>query len=175
MVRLGEAVPVEVLLWLTEAVSVEEDLPVGVLNGLVEGGAEGLSFGVMEGAGLDDTEGLGDAVELLATVGEREELPLGEPDTDGLDVSEKERVVWPDPVTVGQSLDFVEKVYVGVAVMVTPVGKVDWETVGVTMTVGETESVLDRVLSGESDGVVDVVSVFVGWVVVVNVCVLGGD
>ena len=59
--------------------------------------------------------------------------------------------------------------------MVTPVGKVDWETVGVTMTVGETESVLDRVLGGESDGVVDVVSVFVGWVVVVNVRVLGGD
>ena len=108
MVLLGEAVPVEVLLWLTEAVSVEEDLPVGVFTGLVEGGADGLPFGVMEGSALDDTEGLGEAVELLATVGEREELPLGEPDTDGLGVSEKERVVWPDPVAVEQRLDFAE-------------------------------------------------------------------
>jgi hypothetical protein len=60
-------------------------------------------------------------------------------------------------------------VYVGVTVIVTPVGKVDCETVGVTITVGDTDSVLDRVTGGESDGVVDVVSVFVGWVVVVNV------
>lgn len=57
----------------------------------------------------------------------------------------------------------------GVTVIVTPVGKVDCETVGVTITVGDTDSVLDRVTGGESDGVVDVVSVFVGWVVVVNV------
>ena len=93
MVLLGEAVPVDVLLWLTEAVSVGEDLPVGVFTGLAEGGADGLPFDDLEGSGLDDTEGLGVVLVLLATVGDREELPLGEPDTDGLDVSEKERVV----------------------------------------------------------------------------------
>lgn len=74
-----------------------------------------------------------------------------------------------------QRLNFAEKVYVGVAVSVTPVGKVVWETVGVTMTVGETERVFDRVLGAEIDGVVEVVSVFVGWVVVVSVRVGGGD
>lgn len=83
----------ELLLWLTEAVSVGVAAVVGVLNGLVEGGAEGLSFGLIEGAGLDDTEGLDVVLVLVATVGEREELLLGEPVNDELDVSEKERVV----------------------------------------------------------------------------------
>ena len=163
-VILEETDTVEVFESLAVAVVVVEILPVFVDRGLDDMIVEGLDCVEAETEELGDSDIVTVAVGVGSAEGERlgvcDRLPVTETDP----VSEKVIVGAVEGLGVAVPVNFVDRVYVVVTVLVTPVGNVVGELLPVDCDVNDVVVVVVLVCSGDRDAETEPVEVFEIWV-----------